>query len=526
VLICALYLYRLDASELTNIDEGRSGTIVRDMAEGGQWLLPRTPDGYYAEKPIFYYGLCALLAPLLGIDEQLLRGVSAMMALGTLGLTWILARLYGPPSAAWIAAGVLAGNLMMLRSGRSATVDMTLAFLICGGLTAYFAARQGRLKPWPAALLCGVCFGLATLTKGPIGMVLPGAVLVCLHGLETRGRFWRVPLPWAPLLAALALCSGLALAWYVPAYLHGGREFLETSLLSENLYMPLGAPRGLGVGHVKSLLYYPIQQLIAFITVAPLLPLVGAWLRGRASAPARAQLGSWFGAGLAVLTLAANKRAYYLLPLQPAAAAAIGLACAAWLEQAPPTLLRRGCAAFGAGVVLAAGWGLLLAIDPSAAPAETGEAARRMLELGRGPLCAVAVLGLGCGGWFLVSSLQSTRAMVSAALAMATLALAARTLAYEPVLGRLDHTRPFVASMLSALPPGARPALVGGAPGYALDFYWPVPLIRNTAQAERSPWLFVALNQVNRIEGAFQLLGIWGFPDSERDLALIWRQPS
>jgi 4-amino-4-deoxy-L-arabinose transferase-like glycosyltransferase len=138
-LAAFFYAWRLGAAELLETDECRSGVIVRDMVEEGRWLLPRTPDGYPTEKPILYYGLCALLALPLGVNEWTLRLVSGVMALGTLGLTWRLARFYGPSRAAAVAVVALMSNTLFLTWARTAMVDMTFTFFFTAGLTAYAA---------------------------------------------------------------------------------------------------------------------------------------------------------------------------------------------------------------------------------------------------------------------------------------------------------------------------------------------------------------------------------------------------
>src|SRR5215510_9053532 len=95
--LALLLCWNLGRIELSVTDECRSGVIVRDMVEGGHWLLPRTPDGYLCEKPLAYYSLCALLGAGFGINEWTLRAVSVAMGVATLLMTWILARVYGPP---------------------------------------------------------------------------------------------------------------------------------------------------------------------------------------------------------------------------------------------------------------------------------------------------------------------------------------------------------------------------------------------------------------------------------------------
>src|SRR5262245_11915597 len=159
-LFGVLYCWNLTAIELSVTDEARSAVIVRDMVEGGRWLLPRTPDGYLCEKPLAYYSACALFGSVFGDNEWTLRGISVLMGAATLFMTWILTRLYGPPRAAAMAVVALAANVLFFPPAREALVDMTLAFFLTAGLTAYLAARQGRISSWRASALCGVAFGL------------------------------------------------------------------------------------------------------------------------------------------------------------------------------------------------------------------------------------------------------------------------------------------------------------------------------------------------------------------------------
>src|SRR5262245_6129422 len=117
-LFALLYAWNLATIELSDTDEGRSGVIVRDMVEGGHWLLPRTPDGYLCEKPLAYYGSAAVLGSLFGINEWTLRGVSVAAALACLWAAWILARLYSTPRAAHLAVVLLGSNILFYFSAR------------------------------------------------------------------------------------------------------------------------------------------------------------------------------------------------------------------------------------------------------------------------------------------------------------------------------------------------------------------------------------------------------------------------
>src|SRR6516164_7800892 len=110
-LVAILYFWDLGRVELSVTDEARSGMIARDMLEGN-FLLPRTPDGYLVEKPPAYYATCALLGATFGVNEWTLRGVSAMAALATLAATAWIVLFFGRPRAAALAVAALASNVL------------------------------------------------------------------------------------------------------------------------------------------------------------------------------------------------------------------------------------------------------------------------------------------------------------------------------------------------------------------------------------------------------------------------------
>ena len=254
-LVALLYAWNLGRVELSVTDETRSGMIVRDMLEGNV-VLPRTPDGYLSEKPPAYYGTVSLLGLLFGVNEWTLRGVSVLASLATLALTARIVRFFGPPRAAALAVAALASNILFLTAARQALVDMMLTLFLTAGFAGYVAGRLGRISAEAATAICGLSFGLAVLSKGPLGLALPIAVCGGDFLLETRCRFWLVRRPWAPVFGTILLALAVSALWYLPGLALGRGEFLETSILSENFRMPMGAAEGIGVAHFKPPYYY------------------------------------------------------------------------------------------------------------------------------------------------------------------------------------------------------------------------------------------------------------------------------
>src|SRR5206468_23151 len=160
-----------------------------------------------------YYWACAALSFPFGLNEATLRGVSVAAAIGTLAVAGWLAGLLGSRRASALAIVALGSNMAFADLARKGMVDMAFAFFVTAALAVYVAARVGRMKPWIAAALGGAAAGLAVLTKGPLGVVLPAAAIAGDLLLVTRGRFWRARIPWGPGALSFAIAVALPLLW-------------------------------------------------------------------------------------------------------------------------------------------------------------------------------------------------------------------------------------------------------------------------------------------------------------------------
>lgn len=525
--LALLFCWNLNRTELSVTDEARSGVIVRDMVERGHWLLPRTPDGYLCEKPPAYYGTAALLGGMSGVSEWTLRLVSVLAGLGTLVATWILARLYGGPLASWGAVIALASNVLFMGCAREALVDMTLSFFLTAGLVAYFAARRGKLAPWKASLLSGVAFGFAILSKGPLGLALPiatvgGDSLVC-H----RGRFWKSLAWWKQGTTAGLVAVTISCLWYVPGFLKGGSEFLETCLLSENFWMVIGKTKGIGVSHEKSHLYYLGIQLASVLPMLPFLPLLIGWAKDRLSDPARSHLLAWFSFGFLLFEIASNKRMYYLMPLQPAAAVMIALAAERSVDRCKLSMLRVSVGTVGALALLGSlAAGGVIARPSMLAGIREGTVAAAITDH-RGALVICVFVLLGVGVRLLLAVRQGALPQVMGSFALALLVVAIRFGVGDVLETSFERTRPFIATMAARLPQGQSPVVMPSIRGYSIDFYWPAPLLHDGRAALSANHVLVARSNLSKFASGYETLATWKYgPGGRDDVLLLRREPS
>src|SRR5579884_2934259 len=212
------FFYRLGAWPLFDPDEGRNAEVAREMAASGQWAVPRFDGQPYLDKPVLLFWAIAAAFRLGGVGEASARLPSALAALATTALTLASARLLLGPAPGLLAASIVATSPLVLAFARLVIFDMLLTALVTAALYCLLRARLGGAPArWlPAA---GAAMGLATLTKGPVGIAVP--LLVWLAG---RGA---LPRPARRARAVDVGVAGLVVARQ-GFHIRGGEFFVVT----------------------------------------------------------------------------------------------------------------------------------------------------------------------------------------------------------------------------------------------------------------------------------------------------------
>jgi 4-amino-4-deoxy-L-arabinose transferase-like glycosyltransferase len=194
VVVTIAWFAGIDRRALIGPDEGRYAEIAREMVATGDWLTPRLNGLKYFEKPPLQYWMTALAYEALGVREGAARlwPVIASFA-GVLFLGYVGFRLGGLVLAVY-AAAALAGCIGYVANGHLLTLDGALGAFLAIAFGAFVlaqrdgvTARERRNFMW----LAWTAMAGATLSKGLIGVVIPGASLV-LYTLATRDvAVWR-----------------------------------------------------------------------------------------------------------------------------------------------------------------------------------------------------------------------------------------------------------------------------------------------------------------------------------------------
>jgi 4-amino-4-deoxy-L-arabinose transferase-like glycosyltransferase len=211
----ALWFALLGIRPLFNPDEGRYAEIPREMLSAGDFVLPRLDGLVYLEKPPLQYWLSAAGLAAFGVHPLSARLVPALAAvLGLLAVFTLAGTLHGPVRA-HRAVLMAASMLLYVFLGQLLTLDMLLTLWLLVAIAAFCRGQTlrerepGACRRW--MLLCWVAMALGTLTKGLVGLVIPGAVLVLYTALARDTRAWR----HLSLLPGLALYILLVLPWFL-----------------------------------------------------------------------------------------------------------------------------------------------------------------------------------------------------------------------------------------------------------------------------------------------------------------------
>jgi 4-amino-4-deoxy-L-arabinose transferase-like glycosyltransferase len=193
LLFALLWFSNLDYRRLVHPDEGRYAEIPREMVVSGDWVTPRLDGLKYFEKPALQYWLTALTYEAFGVHPWTARLWPALAGfLGVLFIGYAGLRL-GGASLGLYGAAALGGCLWYAGNAHILTLDAGLTLWMSVGLGAFLIAQQAadvadrRAWMWAA----WAALALATLSKGLIGIVLPGAALA-VYTMATRdSALWR-----------------------------------------------------------------------------------------------------------------------------------------------------------------------------------------------------------------------------------------------------------------------------------------------------------------------------------------------
>lgn len=445
-------LANLGGPRLWDDDEPRNAGCAREMLARGDWVVPTFNAELRTHKPVLVYWCMMVSYSLFGIHELSARLPSALAAIGTALLVWRMGRrLFGPSAGVW--AGVAASTMFLLTvAGRWATPDSVLIFTTTLAMWCYVRSvfanpsesspgefsgdylprllDAGRWFPrsWYSAAAIYAAMGLAVLAKGPVGLVLPTAVIGMFLLIQrlpkntpagqeitnwlARGQSLVLAAvrPFAPLhflhtcwemrpITAVLVVAAVAAPWYVAVGMATEGEFLRGFFLEHNLKRATSAMEG----HRGGFWFYPLALLIGALPWSLLLGPLVLEVRRQSKSLAGISPGvtfalCWIGVFIGAFSVASTKLPNYITPCVPAAALLAGCIAAQLARTGfSPANRKQAAAVFGVWPQLSfislAAVGVLLLLSAGAIGRVLLPGDYSLLIIGLAPLSA-GLLGL------------------------------------------------------------------------------------------------------------------------------------
>jgi len=211
--VAVIWFGNIEYRKLIKPDEGRYAEIPREMVASGDWITPRLNDLKYFEKPPLQYWATATAYTVFGEHQWTSRLWVSLTGFAGLLLVWFAGtRLFGREAGRY-AAVLLGGSWLYVFMSHLNTLDMGVTFFLTLGIVGLLLGQQAQVhartrRNW--IWLAWAALGLAVLSKGLMGLVLPGAALVIYSLLQRDIVLWKR----MHLITGLLLCLLITAPWF------------------------------------------------------------------------------------------------------------------------------------------------------------------------------------------------------------------------------------------------------------------------------------------------------------------------
>jgi 4-amino-4-deoxy-L-arabinose transferase-like glycosyltransferase len=212
--LAAIWFGTLNYRHLLPSDEGRYAEIAREMVATNDWITPRYNDYKYFEKPPLQAWATAISFKLFGLGEwqaRLWSGLTSFLTILAAGLT--AGGLFGRRTG-WLTSAILASSPIWILAGHFNALDMGLSAFMAFSLFSLLLGQSAPQKSFSEGFwmtLCWAFMALAVLSKGLVGLVLPGIVLIVYSISAKDWRIW-IRLHW---IKGLIVFFAIAAPWFI-----------------------------------------------------------------------------------------------------------------------------------------------------------------------------------------------------------------------------------------------------------------------------------------------------------------------
>ncbi len=205
---------------ITDPTEAVYTLTAKEMLAADDWLSPRIYGNFWYDKPVMFYWELLVAYKIFGVGEFASRFFPAVFATLGLFITYFFGTKIYNQKIGFAAALMLATSLEYWYLAHAVITDMTLLVMFSITLISFYlgySAGNSRIY-----LISFAAAGVSVLTKGPIGFLLPGLIILIFlmwqGDLKHLLKLFRVK--------NFLVFFVIAALWYLPmTFIHGAAFF-------------------------------------------------------------------------------------------------------------------------------------------------------------------------------------------------------------------------------------------------------------------------------------------------------------
>ncbi len=211
-------------------DEPKYMEAAYEMVKTGDYVTPYYNYKLRFDKPILVYWLISAGYKLFGINEFGGRFFVSIFGILTVILTFWWLRRWKGENFAFYSSLILLSCLDFLIMSSVAMPDIILTFFITLSLISFYQGYRTEKNIYYLTAFASA--GFATLTKGPVGIVLPGliAVVYLLLRRDLTGTFKKIP--W---IGGILTFAFIVAPWYLMILKKHGYLFFKEFIVFHNI---------------------------------------------------------------------------------------------------------------------------------------------------------------------------------------------------------------------------------------------------------------------------------------------------
>lgn len=226
-----LLFIKLGAVSVFQVAEARNSQVPVEMMHSKDYLVPFFNGTMRTDKPPLHYYAMLVAYKVAGVSESGARFFSSLCGLIVIIATWFFAKRNAGLKVAWWSSLFLLASLHVIFQFRLATPDPYLILFHTLSLYCFWEGYKTSKKQY--FFLMYVLWGLAILSKGPVGMLLPAGTIF-LYLVFSKKLNWKIIRSLQPLWGILIVLL-VAMPWFYLVHHKTNGEWTTSFFIEHNV---------------------------------------------------------------------------------------------------------------------------------------------------------------------------------------------------------------------------------------------------------------------------------------------------